>query len=42
MGDTYFKTHHDSHNLERTRVQFKMVYEIKERLDKLNKLVGRK
>jgi hypothetical protein len=39
MGDAYFKTHHDSHNLERTRVQFKMVNEIEKRLDKLNKLV---
>jgi thiamine kinase-like enzyme len=39
MGDAYFKTHHDSHNLERTRVQFKMFNEIEKRLDKLNKLV---
>jgi hypothetical protein len=39
MGDTYFKTHHETHNLERTRVQFKMVNEIKKRLDKLNQLI---
>ena len=39
MGDTYFKTHHETHNLERARVQFKMAREIKKRLAELNALV---
>ncbi len=39
IGDTYFKTHHELHNLERALVQFKMAREIKKRLDKLNQLV---
>ena len=40
MGDVYFKTHHAEHNLERARVQFKMVKEIEKRLEKLNQLIG--
>jgi Ser/Thr protein kinase RdoA (MazF antagonist) len=40
MGDTYFKTKHETHNLERARVQFKMAREIKKHLAKLNALVN--
>ncbi|WDE95802.1 aminoglycoside phosphotransferase family protein [Lentisphaera profundi] len=39
MGDTYFKTKHETHNLERARVQFKMAREIKKHLSQLNELV---
>ncbi|MDD7986401.1 aminoglycoside phosphotransferase family protein [Lentisphaera marina] len=39
MGDTYFKTKHETHNLERARVQFKMAREIKKNLNSLNALV---
>ena len=40
MGDTYFKTKHDTHNLERARVRFKMAREIKKYLPELNALIN--
>ena len=39
MGDTYFKTNRETHNLERARVHFKLVKEIKKRLPELNGLL---
>ena len=39
-GDTYFKIHRENHNLDRARNQFKLVSEIAEKEDILNKIVG--
>jgi Ser/Thr protein kinase RdoA (MazF antagonist) len=39
QGDTYFKVKHPRHNLDRTRVQFKMVKEIQRHLPLLNDLL---
>lgn len=38
-GDTYFKIHRDSHNLDRCRTQFKLVQSIERQEEKMNKLV---
>lgn len=37
-GDTYFKTEYPEHNLVRCRTQFKLVKEIEEHMDELNKI----
>ena len=39
MGDSYFKISHETHNLERARVHFKLVKEIKNHLPKLNAML---
>ena len=38
-GDTYFKIHRKNHNLDRARNQFKLVAEIEEIEEELNKLI---
>ena len=38
-GDVYFKTHHEAHNLERCRVQFKLVEDIESKLDHLAEII---
>ncbi len=38
-GDTYFKVHHDGHNLDRCRTQFKLVRSIEEQEEQMNELV---
>ncbi|MEG0090367.1 MAG: aminoglycoside phosphotransferase family protein [Oscillospiraceae bacterium] len=38
-GDTYFKTHRDGQNLDRCRTQFKLVSEMEENWDKMQKIV---
>lgn len=38
-GDVYFKTKYPEHNLVRARNQFKLVYEIEQHLDEMNKIV---
>ena len=38
-GDVYFKTKYPEHNLDRARTQFKLVYEIEEKMDELKKIV---
>ena len=38
-GDTYFKTKHKNHNLDRARNQFKLVREISEMEDELNLII---
>ncbi len=38
-GDIYFKTHRDNHNLDRCRVQFKMVESIESNYDKMQDIV---
>ncbi|MBQ3038430.1 MAG: aminoglycoside phosphotransferase family protein [Clostridia bacterium] len=39
-GDTYFKTHYEQHNLDRARNQFKLVSDIANLEDELNKIVA--
>lgn len=39
-GDTYFKVHRESHNLERCRAQFKLVASIAQQEDQMNRLVA--
>jgi len=39
QGDVYFKTHRDGHNIDRARVQFKMVQSFEEQMDSLNEIV---
>lgn len=38
-GDNYFKTHRDNHNLERARVQFRLVESIEEQEDEMQQIV---
>ncbi|MBQ4137541.1 MAG: aminoglycoside phosphotransferase family protein [Clostridia bacterium] len=44
-GDTYFKIHRPEHNLDRARDQFKLVYDMEQKLDEMNatvrKVLGR-
>jgi hypothetical protein len=40
-GDVYFKTHREGHNLDRARVQFKMVESFEEHMDEMNAIVGK-
>ena len=37
-GDVYFKIHRPEHNLDRCRTQFKLVYDIEHKLDKMNEI----
>jgi hypothetical protein len=39
QGDVYFKIHRDGHNLDRARVQFKMVESFEESMDQMNEIV---
>ncbi len=38
-GDVYFKTHRDSHNLDRCRTQFKMVADMEGSFDQMRRIV---
>ncbi len=38
-GDTYFKIHREHHNLDRARNQFKLVWDIEQKEEMLNKIV---
>ena len=38
-GDTYFKTHRENHNLDRSRTQFKMVAQMEGQADELEQIV---
>ncbi len=38
-GDIYFKTHRDNHNLDRARVQFKLVQSMEEQEEAMNDIV---
>ena len=38
-GDTYFRTHREGQNLDRTRTQLKLVADMEKVLDKMNALV---
>ncbi len=39
MGDVYFKIHKENHNLDRARNQFKLVYDIEQKLPEMKKIV---
>lgn len=41
MGDTYFKTRRECHNLDRCRTQFKLVESIEQQQDKMQDLVDK-
>jgi hypothetical protein len=38
-GDTYFKVHRESHNLDRCRTQFKLVESIARQENEMNRLI---
>jgi len=38
-GDVYFKTTHETHNLERARNQFKLIEDMEAKLDEMNEIV---
>jgi Ser/Thr protein kinase RdoA (MazF antagonist) len=40
-GDTYFKIHRENHNLDRCRTQFKMVRDMEEKRDQIERIVER-
>lgn len=41
VGDTYFKTRYDDHNLVRAKTQFKMVADMEKQLDEMKKIVAK-
>ncbi len=40
-GDTYFKIHRPSHNLDRTRTQFKLVKDMDSKMDKMTEIINK-
>ncbi len=40
-GDTYFRIHYPEQNLDRTRTQFKLVYDMETKMDKMNEIVNK-
>ena len=40
-GDTYFKIHREKHNLDRCRTQFKLVYDMEQKMDEMKKIVDK-
>ena len=40
-GDTYFRIHHEGHNLDRARNQFKLVESMEQQMDKMNSIVDK-
>jgi hypothetical protein len=41
MGDVYFKIHRPGHNLDRARVQFKLLESMEQQEETMRKLVGK-
>ena len=39
-GDTYYKTKHKEHNLERTLAQFKLLTSMEDNFDKMQQIVA--
>jgi len=39
-GDVYFKTHRESHNLDRCRTQFRMVEDMEARFDQMERIIA--
>ncbi len=40
-GDTYFKIHHEHHNLQRTRAQFRLIESMEEQYNEMKKIISR-
>lgn len=40
-GDVYFKIHRKKHNLDRCRTQFKLVYDMEQKMDEMKKIVDK-
>lgn len=40
-GDTYFKIHREKHNLDRCRTQFKLVYDMEQKMDEMKEIVDK-
>ena len=38
-GDTYFRIHRPDHNLDRTRTQFKLVWDMDRKRDQMQKII---
>ena len=38
-GDNYFKIHREHHNLDRARTQFKLVWDMEQKMDKMNEII---
>ncbi len=38
-GDTYFKIHREKHNLDRCRTQFKLVYDMEQKMEDMKKVI---
>ena len=41
MGDVYFKIHRPGHNLDRARVQFKLLASIEEQEEKMQDIISK-
>ena len=39
QGDTYFRIHRENHNLDRARTQFKLVWDMDQKMDEMNAIV---
>ena len=39
-GDNYFKIHREHHNLDRARTQFKLVWDMEQKMDEMNKVIN--
>jgi thiamine kinase-like enzyme len=39
-GDNYFKIHHEHHNLQRTRAQFRLIESMEEQYDEMKNIIG--
>lgn len=40
-GDTYFKIHREHHNLDRARTQLKLVYDMEQKMEEMQKIVAK-
>lgn len=40
-GDTYFKIHREKHNLDRARNQFKLVWDMEQKQEKMNEIISK-
>ena len=40
-GDNYFRIHRPDHNLDRARTQFKLVWDMEQKMDEMKKIVAK-
>ncbi|MBQ4145768.1 MAG: mucin desulfatase, partial [Clostridia bacterium] len=40
-GDTYFKIHRENHNLDRARTQFKLVWDMEQKMERMQEIVSK-